>query len=124
MINFNYRKENQVGILEITGKKYFKDGKEGWNKVRQYLENDKLNCILIFDKSENYISTDEVIMLEKYLHQINFPQNKKVAIIDEQLTDQMNINVYGENIARHHGWKNIAVFANEKAARQWISRPL
>jgi hypothetical protein len=120
-IHCEYLKENELGVFRLAGEKSFEDAREVWEKIRFSIQNDHLKGVLVFDNAASKLRVHEVIKLTKYMEEINFPCDVKVAIVDPRPPLHSN-NAFGETVAHNRMWQLIVVFSDESSARVWLSQ--
>jgi hypothetical protein len=118
-MNYDYKLDNRIGIVTLSGSKTFQDAKNTWEKILQSTKKDSLNAVLMIDTSTSELNPFEVVDLEKWISQNAFPHDVKIAIVDIRERSQTN-NWFGETVARNGGWYNISVFNDEESARRWL----
>lgn len=118
-ISINYRNENNLGVFRLRGEKTFDEAMDVWKRILLAIQKDNPHAIVIFDNSISRLSCSEVMMIEKWLNEANFPRYQKVAIIDPNLTTE-SMNKFGEDVSFNRGWYNIKVFKDEVNAREWL----
>jgi hypothetical protein len=95
-----------------------------WWRFLQAFREDNIRAILAFDNSINEITPADVLDLEEWFTEINFPRQRRVAIINSDNGDGV-INRYWDFVGGMKRW-SIKVFSSEHAARRWLnsqSRP-
>jgi len=119
-IGFNYYREETLGVVELDGDKTLEGAKNAWEMIRLAIQNDRLNAVLIRDRAEDHLKTYELLSVEKWIDQNNFPRNIKVAIVDTR-PPALSSSRLSETVVRNRGWPLITVFDDEAAARKWLS---
>ena len=118
--SFRYTRNNDLGIVELTGKKDFGQARRIWERIRQFIRNDGLSGIIVVDRMTNGLTEHHVFELGKWLGSSRFPRRVKVAIVDPGKTAQGNMNAFGETVLLNRGFYNIRVFPDHQTASAWL----
>ena len=121
-MNFEYIPDGDLGIVNLSGEKSFQDAKDAWERIRLAIRDDSLSAILMFDTATSFLKAHEIIELEHWISQNNFPRTVKIAIVDVRPASKTN-NWFGETVARNRGWYYISVFSDEMSAINWLGIP-
>lgn len=122
MTSFDYRyhRDGTLGYVELTGSKTFTDAIEMWERIRQTIEQENLDGVLVVDRTKTELTLDQVMDLEQQVTARGFPRGIRIAILPTEARTLGNYR-FGETVARNRGWPRIAVFASEAEARAWLA---
>jgi hypothetical protein len=120
-MNIEYKKENEIGLFRLEGTKRYYEARLAWWRFLQAFKEDNIKAILVFDNSINEITPADVLDLEQWFSEINFPRHRKIAIINSDNREDV-INKYWDFVGLIKRW-SIKVFDNEPAARKWLNSP-
>lgn len=118
--DYRYQRNGRLGYVELTGSKTFTDAIEMWERIRQAIEREGLDGVLVVDRSKTELTLDQVMELEQQVTARGFPREIRVAILPTEARTLGNYR-FGETVARNRGWPRIAVFASEAEARAWLA---
>jgi hypothetical protein len=120
-LSINYRRENDIGVFYLKGKKNYHDAIEVGVRILQAMEEDDIRALCVYDHSVSDLTTNDVISIEKWLCKVDFPMYKKIAIVNYDVINA-GINKFGEAVSSVKGW-NIKIFDDEASAKQWLGKP-
>ncbi|HQG30618.1 MAG TPA: hypothetical protein PLA83_01710 [Deltaproteobacteria bacterium] len=120
-MNIEYKKENEIGLFRLEGTKRYYEARLAWWRFLQAFKDDDIKAALVFDNSVNEITPADVLDLEQWFCEINFPRQRKVAIVNSDSREEV-INRYWDFVGSMRRW-SIKVFDNEHAARRWLKMP-
>ncbi len=120
-MDIEYKKENEIGIFRLEGTKRYYEARLAWWRFLQAFKDDNIKAILVYDDSINEITPADVLELEQWFSEINFPRQRKVAIINSDSREDV-INRYWDFVGSIRRW-SIKVFYSESAARKWLNLP-
>lgn len=118
-MNIEYYRENDIGVFRLEGTKRYYEARLAWWRFLQAFKEDNIKAILVFDNSLNEITPADVLDLEQWFCEINFPRQRKIAIINSDNREDL-INRYWDFVGRIKRW-SIKVFDNERSARRWLN---
>ena len=118
--SFRYTRNNDLGIVELTGKKDFGQARWIWEGILYSIRDDGLAKVIIVDLMIDSLTELHVCELGKWLGSCRFLRGVKVAIIDPTKTAEGNMNAFGETVLLNRGFYNIRVFPDHETAGLWL----
>jgi hypothetical protein len=120
-MSINYQNDNNLSVFHLNGEKTFYEAMDVWNRILQAIKLDSPHAVLVHDNSVSKLDCCDVLTIEEWFNEINFPRNFKIAIIDADLTFN-SMNKFADDVVYNRGWFNIKVFKDEAHAREWLEQ--